>query len=182
MGDGVMALLISALLPAVCEELMFRGMMLSAWERRGGRQALAMSALLFACLHGSVKGLPVHLVLGLALAALVMGSGSLYGGMLFHLLYNGLSLLLSGGSQAGPSLLAQIGGLRGIGVLVTRIALYGGVLCALVWAVWTVGGGEKTPPQPRQAMPLSAIVVLAGGLITTLCVYLIDLLTLWGVL
>lgn len=182
MDNGLMALLLSALLPAVCEELMFRGMILSAWERRGSRRALVMSGLLFACLHGSVEGFPVHLALGLALGALVLGSGSLYAGMLFHLLYNGLSLVLSGGGQTGQTLLAQIGGLQGVWTLLARTGLYGMVLCGLTWGVWAVGDSENAPPQPRQAMPLSAIVVLAGGLVTTLCVYLIDLLSLWGVL
>ena len=114
--------------------------------------------------------------------ALVLGSGSLYAGMLFHLLYNGLSLVLSGGGQTGQTLLAQIGGLQGVWTLLARTGLYGMVLCGLTWGVWAVGDSENAPPQPRQAMPLSAIVVLAGGLVTTLCVYLIDLLSLWGVL
>ena len=55
----------------------------------------------------------------------VLGSGSLYAGMLFHLLYNGLSLVLSGGGQTGQTLLAQIGGLQGVWTLLARTGLYG---------------------------------------------------------
>ena len=186
MGSGavVMRMLVSALLPAVCEELLFRGAILSAWERRGGRQALLASALMFASLHASFQALPVHLVIGLALGAVVMGSDCLYAGMLFHLIYNGLILLLSvGANPAGQRVFAQLGGVGGVWLTVGRLAIFGALLYGLIWAIWACRSDERpSPPTPRQPVEPATIVILAGGVVTALCLYLIDLLSLWRVL
>ena len=48
----------AAILAPICEELLFRGAMLSAWEARGGRRAVWITTILFAMLHGSTEGLP----------------------------------------------------------------------------------------------------------------------------
>lgn len=183
-GNMVMHLLVIALLPALCEEIMFRGLILSAWERRGEKRALIVSALLFASLHGNVQGLPVHLVLGLVLGALVMGADSLYAGCLFHFIYNALLLRLSvGANPSGEPLIVQVGGLGGVGLIVARLIFYGGVVYGLIWAVWARCAGERQQvPAMRQEMELSTLVVLAGGIVTALCIYLIDFLSLWGVL
>ena len=180
----VMRMLVSALLPAICEELLFRGAILSAWERRGEGRALLASALMFASLHGSLQALPVHLVMGLVLGALVMGSDSLYAGMLFHLIYNGLNLALSmGANPTGQRVLAQLGGAGGVWMTVGRLALFAGLLYALIWALWACCADERRRcPSTRQPVEPSSIVILSGGVVTALCLYLIDLLTLWGVL
>ena len=82
-------------LPGVCEELFFRGMMMSAWERRGTRAALMVSSVLFAILHGSVMGFPVQLMMGFVLGYLALASGSLYVSMTYHTVYNSATLILA---------------------------------------------------------------------------------------
>ena len=89
------ALLLKALLPGVCEELMFRGGIMGAWERRGTEHALVISTLAFAALHGSVQGLPVQLTMGFALGYAVCKSGSLWVGVIIHTVANA-GMLLSG--------------------------------------------------------------------------------------
>ena len=58
-----------AAMPAICEELLFRGFVLSAWESRGTRFAIGVTAALFALLHGNLYGIPAYLLVG-AVAAL----------------------------------------------------------------------------------------------------------------
>ena len=57
-----LSILTMAAFPAVCEELLFRGFVLSAWESRGTGFAIAVTAVLFALLHGNLYGLPAYLL------------------------------------------------------------------------------------------------------------------------
>ena len=93
-----------AALPAVCEELLFRGFALAAWETRGTRFALGVTAALFALLHGNVTGLPAYLLVGGVSANLVVSLDSLYAGIVYHTVYNAACLVI-------PYLLAGQAGL-----------------------------------------------------------------------
>jgi len=88
-------ILLIGVLPGVCEELFFRGMMMSAWERRGTKTALIVPAVLFALLHGSIMGFPVQLLMGFVLGYLLLVSNSLYTGMTYHTVYNSATLILA---------------------------------------------------------------------------------------
>lgn len=99
-GQAVLQLAVYALLPGVCEEFLFRGGLLSACERYGQRAALAIQAVLFALFHESIQGLWVQLIMGFVLGKIVLGCDSLGAGMLFHSLFNALTLLLAWGMPA----------------------------------------------------------------------------------
>jgi sodium transport system permease protein len=79
-----------ALVPAVCEETLFRGVVLSGLRRLGGAAAVGGSAALFALAHASLYRLLPTLALGLLLGYVVWRSGSLMAGVLVHLLNNGM--------------------------------------------------------------------------------------------
>jgi sodium transport system permease protein len=83
--------LVLAVLPAVCEELAFRGFIL-AGLRRSFRPwpAIGLSSFLFAVYHMNVFQVIPHFVLGVILALLVVRSGSVLPAVLFHLVYNSL--------------------------------------------------------------------------------------------
>ena len=66
------AMITVAIIAPVCEELLFRGVLFQAWEARGTRKAIGMTALLFAMLHGSLMGLPGEIFGGVILALLVL--------------------------------------------------------------------------------------------------------------
>ena len=86
----------AVLTAAVCEEFLFRGLLLQLLRRRSGwLVAIVSSALLFAVFHlNPVVLAPVGLV-GAYLAVLVWRSGSLYPAILAHALNNGLALFAS---------------------------------------------------------------------------------------
>ena len=104
-SDLSLAILTMAALPAVCEELLFRGFVLSAWESRGTAFAIGVTAGLFALLHGNLYGLPAYLLVGAVSGCVTFALDSVYAGMIYHTLYNAavlvLSFLLSG--QAGDA-------------------------------------------------------------------------------
>ena len=104
----------SAVLAPICEEMLFRGAMLSAWEPRGGKKAVWVTAILFAILHGSIAGFPMHLMAGVLLALLVLYTDSLYAGLIFHTVYNAGITLIAYYQSSLPTDTVQAGaGARG---------------------------------------------------------------------
>ncbi len=98
MLDGVpfaAALLLIALTPAVCEELLFRGYMFTAFRRKMSlSKAIVCVSVLFAISHMSlIKILPTA-ILGVALAYAVYVSNSIFTSSLMHFLNNGFSVFL----------------------------------------------------------------------------------------
>ena len=95
-GDILLLLGAAVFAAAVCEEFLFRGLLLQLLRRRSGwLVAIVSSALLFAIFHlNPVVLAPVGLV-GAYLAVLVWRSGSLYPAILAHALNNGLALFAS---------------------------------------------------------------------------------------
>lgn len=78
-----------AVLPAIGEELLFRGVILSGLLGVfGRRRAIIVSALLFATIHLSPLSFAHLALLGYVLARVRVGSGSLWPCMLIHAAYN----------------------------------------------------------------------------------------------
>ena len=90
-----------ALVPAVGEELLFRGLMQGYLRPWGGQAAIWGQAVLFALLHGEAPACLSALLSGLALGLCAETSGSLWPGMVFHLYNNTLALL--GQTGVGPA-------------------------------------------------------------------------------
>jgi sodium transport system permease protein len=89
------AFILIAILPPICEELMFRGAILSSFrEAVNGKIAAVISAILFGIMHMSLIKLPVTAILGFIIAITVMMSGSIFGGSIIHFINNGLSVIL----------------------------------------------------------------------------------------
>lgn len=81
-------LLSYAVLPAICEEFVFRGILCHEYERGGVGRAIVLSALFFGLLHFNIVNLPVYLFSGVILAMTLYATRSLFGAMLAHFLYN----------------------------------------------------------------------------------------------
>jgi sodium transport system permease protein len=80
--------------PAVCEELVFRGVFLGLLRRTGPtRAAVLASSAVFAVIHLSVFRFVPTFLLGLVMAVLVVRTGSLFPAVLYHMAYNGLAVL-----------------------------------------------------------------------------------------
>jgi sodium transport system permease protein len=92
----VMILTAVAVTPAVCEELAFRGVMLSSWHRWPAPIAIGLNGLLFGAIHwlpgGAFRVLPAA-VSGMFIAWAVWRTRSLWVGMWMHLLNNGFLVL-----------------------------------------------------------------------------------------
>jgi sodium transport system permease protein len=83
-----------AVAPAFCEELAFRGFILSGFARsaRPGI-AIALSSLAFGIVHMVPQQVFNAMLLGVLLGLFALRSGSLLPGILFHLMYNSLEIV-----------------------------------------------------------------------------------------
>ena len=85
-------ILVIAVLPALCEETLFRGLLFSGLSRAGFGVALVSSSLLFGLAHGSIYRLLPTFSLGLLLAYARHTTRSLLPGMVIHALNNALAI------------------------------------------------------------------------------------------
>jgi sodium transport system permease protein len=87
-------LLVIALVPAVCEELAFRGFILSGLRRSGHKWgAIVVSSIFFGVAHGMLQQSLGAVAVGIVIGFIAVQSGSLLPGILFHLTYNSLTVL-----------------------------------------------------------------------------------------
>jgi len=93
-GNFISLLIIIALLPALCEETMFRGYILNAFRKRGYWSAIVISGILFGILHLDMFRLIPVTLLGIYLGYLTLRAGSIYAAMIAHFLNNGLALIM----------------------------------------------------------------------------------------
>lgn len=87
-GEIIFLILAYCLLPAVCEELVFRGILCAEYNRYGAVISITVSALFFAMLHFSFALFLTYFVLGALLAAVWYTTRSLLATVLLHFLYN----------------------------------------------------------------------------------------------
>ncbi len=90
----ILTVLVVVLLGPVVEELLLRGVVLTALQARIGRWwGIAISALMFATLHGSLWSFVPLTFLGLALGRLASDRRSLWPAVGLHVLYNAVIVL-----------------------------------------------------------------------------------------
>lgn len=95
-GDPTVILVAFLVVAPAAEELFFRGVVYNAWAREHGTWvALIGSAALFAGIHGSLFGFAPIFALGIALALVYRGTGSLVASMVMHAGFNAISVALA---------------------------------------------------------------------------------------
>ena len=87
-AETIYVILAYGLLPAFCEELIFRAILCAEYERFGVGVSITVSALFFAMLHFSFPLFPSYLVLGALLAASMYATRSFFTPLILHLCYN----------------------------------------------------------------------------------------------
>jgi sodium transport system permease protein len=88
-------LLLVSLTPAICEELAFRGFILSGLRRMGHKWgAIVLTAVLFGLAHGILQQSLAACVVGIVIGYIAVKTGSLLPGVIYHCTHNGLSILV----------------------------------------------------------------------------------------
>lgn len=91
----VIDILQTAAIPALVEELAFRGIALGVLRPYGDRFAILVSSLMFGLLHGNFIQIPFAFCVGLIMAYTVVRTGSIVPAVIIHFINNGMSCLLS---------------------------------------------------------------------------------------
>jgi sodium transport system permease protein len=86
-------ILLMALVPAVCEELAFRGFVLSGLRHIGHKwTAIVLTAAFFGAVHGILQQSISAFVVGIVLGYVAVKTGSIWPAIAFHFTHNALSL------------------------------------------------------------------------------------------
>ena len=88
-------IVIIGFLPAICEEIFYRGYVLRGLERKGRIYALIISSLLFAVMHANFQQMVYAFLLGILLGVVVLQTDSLLSSIVMHATFNILSVILS---------------------------------------------------------------------------------------
>lgn len=163
-GSLPVALLFGALVPAVGEEYVFRGVVYKKLGGFGETAYILFSGFVFALFHGNISQLIYAFAIGCLLAWLVCRTGTLVYGMLLHFLVN------CWGMGLAPLLVqTEIGALAAIAFI---------LLASILGVVFLVRGWRKRQrPEPGQNLPAHPVraVLLAPGMLLyeALCLALI---------
>ncbi|HHV98187.1 MAG TPA: CPBP family intramembrane metalloprotease [Clostridiaceae bacterium] len=90
----ITGLFVIAVSPAICEELLHRGIMLSAYENRGSIKAVVITSIIFGLFHFDITNLLGATFLGLLIGYYVIRTNSIYAGMLAHFMNNAINELM----------------------------------------------------------------------------------------
>ncbi len=87
-SEYLLYLLVLSFFAGICEEMLFRGAIMPSMESKGLVPALVFSSFLFALFHVSILNLFSTFILGLVMAIVVVKTGSIWGGVIYHMLNN----------------------------------------------------------------------------------------------
>jgi sodium transport system permease protein len=143
-----------ALLPALCEEIAFRGFILSGLRRLGHRwRAILISAVFFGIAHQILQQSIITAAVGVVLGFLAVQTGSLWPCIAFHATHNSLMLLVhdAGFQQQFPMFDTLIEEPDASGMILYRpgvliVSLFVAVLLLLYFA------RLKTPRSPEEQL------------------------------
>lgn len=92
-GSNLLLFSLIAIMPAIGEELIMRGVILDGYKKVSIHVAAFMNGLLFGILHMNPSQFLYAFVLGLVLSYVVTYTGSIFSSMLIHFMFNGVSTL-----------------------------------------------------------------------------------------
>ncbi|MBM83532.1 MAG: CPBP family intramembrane metalloprotease domain-containing protein [Planctomycetaceae bacterium] len=172
MSDGSqplwLILLAIAVAPAICEEIAFRGFMLSGFNRS---QRVGLSITMSALAFGVIHMIPLQVfnasLLGLVLGLIAVRSNSLYPGIVFHLIFNSLTvfhgvwseqLIESNSTLLETTLLGWFLRLEDGGIMYEWPSLLIGFGASAAMIYWLIQHGKQKPDKPIVNMSMQNAV------------------------
>lgn len=95
MRQLLLFLLLVALIPAMFEEILMRGIVLTTTQKKGYRASLLIGGLYFALLHNQIESIAGHFFIGIVLCYIVWMTESVLGGIIAHFSFNSFGILLN---------------------------------------------------------------------------------------
>ncbi len=85
-----------AVIPAICEEFVFRAVLMRDYNKYGAMFSIICTSLMFAMIHYDISGFPIYFTSGIFLAMTVYITRSIVCSILVHAMYNIYSLFFEG--------------------------------------------------------------------------------------
>ncbi|HBN12259.1 MAG TPA: hypothetical protein DD415_01435 [Clostridiales bacterium] len=171
-GKVALALLVIAVLPALFEELLFRGIILNSCENGAGTvRTVFIVGFCFSLFHASPEQTVYQFITGCAFAFVALRSGSILPSVLMHFINNALIVIFAacGLFDEAGNLIISTGG--NIALIVTSaIALIG----ALVWLIL-----DKNPLKKCEKGGVKSFFICASPAIAAFAI--VWLVSLFGV-
>lgn len=128
---------ISCLTPAICEEILFRGTILSGLKAHGIKIAVGISAVIFTLMHGNPEQTVHQFIIGIIIGYIFFKSGNLWLGVIIHFFNNFISVSLSYvlNLMIKSGVLTTGNSAEGATVQVTAMSLMFSLISAVIFAV-----------------------------------------------
>jgi len=161
----IMTALTVAVIPAFVEEFAMRGVVMQPLRRYGDRFALVISSLVFALMHGNLIQIPFALIAGTAIGYFAISTGTIWTGVIIHLLNNLSSVVLSYLYDVRPTLYEKVSVIMTIAVFVV------GLVSLFIYGIAKnkyrlqrqpsyLTGGQKTAAYTFSAMIAAVICII----------------------
>lgn len=100
----IVEIIFTAVLPAVCEETVHRGLLLKGFQPLGLKGSILFSALFFGLLHLNIEQVFYATLIGILVGYVALGSESIYPAMIIHFMNNAISVFMGYSSFHGLGL------------------------------------------------------------------------------
>jgi len=92
--EVILSIVVIAVAPALCEEILHRGILLKAYEYRGTMKAVVISGIMFGFFHFDITNLLGPIFLGVLFGYYVVRTNSIFAGTIAHFMNNFLATVL----------------------------------------------------------------------------------------
>lgn len=92
--EFILGLIVISLSPGICEEILFRGMVMSSYDKLGKKKAIIISSVLFGVYHFNLQNLLGPIFLGAIFGSIVYKTKSIYSSMIAHGFNNAIALTI----------------------------------------------------------------------------------------
>ncbi|MBQ6555252.1 MAG: CPBP family intramembrane metalloprotease [Firmicutes bacterium] len=132
-----------AVMPAVFEELSFRGFMMSGYKRCGIVKSIIFSALFFGIMHLDLYQLPYATAAGIIMGILVHYTNSIYSSMIAHFIINGSQVVLGMLFADAESAAEEVSSIEQIQAASLLLFLTLPILIGLLFAFIKINSGKN---------------------------------------
>lgn len=166
----IINIVVFALLPAIFEEMVYRGYILRTLRPYGDFFAVLVSSILFALMHGNILQIPFAFLVGLACGYLAVKTGHIWIAVILHFLNNFMSTLLS---YAGLYLTTEQNQ-KMILIVFSLIGMIGLVAIVILYAMGDpIIRRQQSHPQQMASSRLAGSLLLAPAMIASLVIFLL---------
>ncbi|MCL2508977.1 MAG: CPBP family intramembrane metalloprotease [Oscillospiraceae bacterium] len=118
----VFSVITISVIPGLAEEFAMRGVIMQPLRRFGDRFALVISSMVFALMHGNLVQIPFAFIAGIAIGYFTISTGTIWTGVIIHILNNLHSVVLTYLLQIRPPLAERVNTVVTIAVFAAGIA------------------------------------------------------------